>query len=365
MKLHENIRALRKNAGLTQEQLAEALGVTVGAVSKWETELTYPDIGMLPVLAEFFDVSLDVLMGYSPQSNSPERAVELIKKFRVEKDYESGVREAERALSRYPDHFQLVYASAELYKLKGLEQGDAADHCRALELMQRAERLFSQNRDNRISILALHRSQAEIYPFLGQYDKALEILERDNFDGIHNCAIGMLLSENFGEDRRALRYISESAISCLCELFRDVITYANLFERGGELAKAQAVLAWFLGVIGPLSPGESVTAYTKMEVWLHASAAVIAAKRRDPDAAETSLRMACAAARRFDAAPDYSYQAVPFYEGNESARFYDNIGVTAMDSVEKILRQNGANGEALLSIWTEICEQEEQFVKNT
>ena len=61
--LGENIRKLRKSQGLTQEQLAEVLGVTPGAVYKWEAKLSVPDINPILELARFFDTSVDVMMG--------------------------------------------------------------------------------------------------------------------------------------------------------------------------------------------------------------------------------------------------------------------------------------------------------------
>ena len=48
---------------LTQEQLAEKLGVSFQTVSRWETGTVYPDIELLPVLSEFFDVTVDKLIG--------------------------------------------------------------------------------------------------------------------------------------------------------------------------------------------------------------------------------------------------------------------------------------------------------------
>ena len=51
-KLAENIRAFRKQKGMTQEQLAEALGVTVGAVHKWETRLSTPELALIMELAD-------------------------------------------------------------------------------------------------------------------------------------------------------------------------------------------------------------------------------------------------------------------------------------------------------------------------
>ena len=57
MKLGGNIRAHRKARGLTQEQLAEVLGVTVGAVYKWEAQLSVPELSLIVELADFFDCS--------------------------------------------------------------------------------------------------------------------------------------------------------------------------------------------------------------------------------------------------------------------------------------------------------------------
>lgn len=59
----ENIKRLRLDRKLTQETLAEFLGVTFQSVSRWERGESYPDITLLPAIASFFDVSFDELMG--------------------------------------------------------------------------------------------------------------------------------------------------------------------------------------------------------------------------------------------------------------------------------------------------------------
>ena len=56
------ISTLRKEKGMTQLELAEKMGVTDKAVSKWERELSFPDINSIPKLAEIFEVSVDELM---------------------------------------------------------------------------------------------------------------------------------------------------------------------------------------------------------------------------------------------------------------------------------------------------------------
>lgn len=67
IKVGENIKRLRKVKGVTQEQIAEVLGISVTAVSKWERCETYPDITLLFPLAHYFGVTLDELMGYDEE----------------------------------------------------------------------------------------------------------------------------------------------------------------------------------------------------------------------------------------------------------------------------------------------------------
>ena len=56
------IATLRKQNGMTQLDLAEKMGVTDKAVSKWERDLSFPDVNSIPKLAEIFDISVDELM---------------------------------------------------------------------------------------------------------------------------------------------------------------------------------------------------------------------------------------------------------------------------------------------------------------
>lgn len=65
--LGKRIMRHRKRLGLTQEQLAEQLGVTAQAVSKWENDLSCPDIAMLPKLSKIFGITADQLLGSAPE----------------------------------------------------------------------------------------------------------------------------------------------------------------------------------------------------------------------------------------------------------------------------------------------------------
>lgn len=67
LNLSENLIRLRREKGVTQEELATFIGVTKASVSKWETGQSMPDILLLPLLAAYFDVTVDALLGYEPQ----------------------------------------------------------------------------------------------------------------------------------------------------------------------------------------------------------------------------------------------------------------------------------------------------------
>lgn len=86
IRLAENIRALRRQHRFTQEQLAESLGVTPGAVYKWEAGLSQPELAIIVELADLFDTSVDVLLGYEVKDNRRQTTAERLRRYRTEKD---------------------------------------------------------------------------------------------------------------------------------------------------------------------------------------------------------------------------------------------------------------------------------------
>jgi len=74
MILSEMIAKYRKTLGLTQEGLAQQLGVTNQAVSKWESDQCCPDIALLPALADIFGITIDTLFGREPKAQAAQSA---------------------------------------------------------------------------------------------------------------------------------------------------------------------------------------------------------------------------------------------------------------------------------------------------
>lgn len=104
--LGENIKRLRREKEITQETLADFLGVTFQSVSRWERNEGYPDITTLPVIARFFNISVDELLGVNKAENEEE-----IKKLLKEHDNltdEKLIWEAiNNLIEKYPNDFRV------------------------------------------------------------------------------------------------------------------------------------------------------------------------------------------------------------------------------------------------------------------
>ena len=116
LNLGKNIVYYRRKNGLTQDQLAEYIGVSKSSVSKWENNFTFPDIILLPQLAALFNISVDELMGYSPQL-SKERIKSLYNELALDmaKDPIKTYQRCQQLIKQYYSCFELLYYMAVLY----------------------------------------------------------------------------------------------------------------------------------------------------------------------------------------------------------------------------------------------------------
>ncbi len=108
--LGENIKKLRQEKGITQEVLADFLGVTFQSVSRWERGESYPDITMLPDIADFFKVSVDSLLGVNRAKNEEEITALLEEYDRLRNEWENQERKREILTvlqEKYPVDFRV------------------------------------------------------------------------------------------------------------------------------------------------------------------------------------------------------------------------------------------------------------------
>lgn len=110
------IAAKRRGKGITQDELAEYMGVTKASVSKWETAQSYPDITLLPQLAAFFNISIDELIGYLPQMTKGDikKTYNRLSHDFSYKPFDEVYKECQGIIKKYYSCFPLVFQMAVL-----------------------------------------------------------------------------------------------------------------------------------------------------------------------------------------------------------------------------------------------------------
>lgn len=125
IKLGEKIRELRKRDGRKQEDLAVALGVTNQAVSRWEANGGYPDIEMLPAIANYFHITIDQLFGYDGDRQAKLQSyIEQADQMSKCKDNALLVTFLRNTISEFPSEWQLQYRLANALTSMGHQKSE-------------------------------------------------------------------------------------------------------------------------------------------------------------------------------------------------------------------------------------------------
>ncbi len=355
MKLAQNIRAFRKDRSLTQEQLSEVLGVTAGAVYKWEAGLSVPDIELIVEMADFFDTSVDVLLGYEMKDNRLDATVKRLQEYRRQKD-RAGLAEAEKALKKYPHSFRIVNECASLYRAFGLENGDRDLLLRALALLEQALLLLGQNKDPQISEQTLYGKMAQIYLGLGEVEKGIELYKKHNGGGLYDPTIGQILAYSQRAEE-AMPFLSEAMAGIIADLIHTITGYSNVYAAAGDFTSAQAILRLGVDFFSGLREGNKPNFLDKMNSGFLAALAGTEYMAGQGDRARASLKRARDLAIFFDAAPSYDESDIRFIDRIEGASVHDDIGATAMDTIQNVV--NECENEAFRALWKQVKDQEE------
>lgn len=356
MKLADNIRKLRKERSLTQEQLAEVLGVTTGAVYKWEAKLSIPEIELIMEMADLFDTSVDVLLGYEMKDNRFEATVKRLREYRLKKD-RAGLAEAEKAIKKYPHSFKIVRECAVLYLGFGLESGDREMLFRALELSERSRLLLEQNTDPTISEQTIYGEMALTYLALDETDKATGLLKTHNAGGLFNHVIGHALSHGKDGDE-ALLFLSESLMGIIGEMMDTVLGYVNVYQARGDHASAQAIIRLGIGFFSALRDDGKPNYLDKATCGLLASLAASQFLAGQAEESKGSLEEAMRLAKLFDRAPSYDVNDIRFVDRIEGAGAYDDIGETAAKTVENVVQKY--KNTAFTALWRSVSGKENE-----
>lgn len=168
----------RRKRGVTQETLAEHMGVSKASVSKWETGAAYPDITLLPKLAAYFDLSIDALLCYEPQMTTEDirKLYRRLSHDFAEKPFPEVLEACRETAKQYFSCFPLLLQIGALMvnhcMLAGTPEQTAAVSKEALGLFQRVRQesgdtglIVQATNLEALCLLQLNRPQ-EVFPLL-------------------------------------------------------------------------------------------------------------------------------------------------------------------------------------------------------
>ena len=354
LSLSENIRRMRKERKMTQEKLAEALGVTVGAVYKWEAGLSQPELELIVEMADFFDTSVDVLLGYRMQDNRLEALTKRITELCRTMD-PAALTEIEKTLAKYPNSFRLVYESAGIYLAFGASNNDKTQLRRALELLEQARILLPQNDDPRISEASICNNMATAYLKLGEHEKGLQLLKDHNAGRVFSPEIGGYLAIFMDRPEEAVPFLSEALLDGISGLFTVIAGYVFLFRSRKDWESALAIVNWGLDLLTGIKT-EAADVMDKTRAEMLAVLAYVQARLGRTQESRDSLEKAAETALRFDSTPDYSLKSLRFAEHPEQVLIYDILGASACGTTAALLDLLG--DEVLTAQWKELTGNE-------
>ncbi len=179
IRIHTIIAKKRKEKGITQQQLADYLGVSKPAVSKWEAGKCFPDITLLPLIASFFDITIDELIGYKPQLTKDEinRLYQELCEAFATRPFEEVYNECQTYIKNYYSCWPFLLSMGVLF-LNHVSL--AADLNRQQQILQEAIDLFQRIIDEADDPRLLEQAEtlmAASFFYLKEPEKTIELLE--------------------------------------------------------------------------------------------------------------------------------------------------------------------------------------------
>lgn len=282
--LGKNLTTLRRRAGMTQEQLAEYLGVSKSSVSKWETGYAYPDICFLPLLAALFHTSVDELLGYEPQLTK-EQIRRLYHELAAQMAQDAGkALERTRALvKKYYSCFPFLYQMAILYMNHGMLFENRDEIIGEAYLLCR--RIQEESEDSVLVKDAVH-IEAQLLLLQGKYEQVLDLLGEEVKAIPQEGELIGISYQSMGNQEKAAEVFQVCIYQHLLYLLQDSVNYVvmNLDQEAGKetLRRIQAV--------ADLYQIDDLHFYTSIQISI--IAALWAVRRGDCEKAEQEIEKA-------------------------------------------------------------------------
>lgn len=263
MKLSENIRELRKEKNLRQEQLAEAMGVSTASVSKWETGQCAPELTVLMELADFFQVSMDTLVGHNLNGSHLGGLMTQLHTAVQNREETTAEHLCETILRCYPNDTGAVEVCADsYYRLFAYTDKEMyMERCIA-----QTKRLMDLKRgEPEKARIERYQTLGNQYAFLKRWDTAMEYYEQSNVGGCCNASIASCMLEQ-GETQDAVVMLSETLMKRMFSNYQAVHNLADGWLALGEKEKACAALEWLSHVMESMDYNSTLRMLTQVKL---------------------------------------------------------------------------------------------------
>lgn len=193
LQIGEVISKLRRDRGITQDELGTFMGVSTAAVSKWESSTSYPDITLLPKLAHFFGVSIDFLLSYKIELSKKEikTIFEECQTLFATANIEKAINISNKYVKKYNCCYDLKLKIAALFYMYSyaMDEKEMKKYC--IEIF---EDIIENSNKSHLIEQALYQ-MGVLYSSLGEFDKAEKALNRMNKGELNpNIALANLYS---------------------------------------------------------------------------------------------------------------------------------------------------------------------------
>ncbi len=330
------IKTLRKRDKRTQEDVAAALGITFQAVSRWESELAYPDIELIPAIANYFGVTIDELFGFEGKKEKMiDDIISKVNEYGYHDDTdgtwgEKSIALLREGLAQFPGDERLllklaavlwetgysrqmlsVYIDDEGYYRRNHETNSQNPYC--TESIQICENLSENAKDKEICY-AVNHLLIRLYCDIGQTDKAVSCAERMPY--MYRCRELAVCSACDGKEGEM--YLGEALLT-MTGIFANEVIHALLcnthhFESDLCIDKIKGVIQMFDVVCEDGNYGE----YYGNLVELYLFLAYVQWERNYHDDAFVSLDTAYEYSKKYESVCSGTQQ-------NYSAMFLKNI----------------------------------------
>jgi len=234
------IIAKRREKGITQDELAEYVGVSKASVSKWETGHSYPDITHLPVLASYFDITIDQLVDYSrqlPKAEIEKTYARLAASFASE-PFEDVITECEMLVKKYYSCYPLLLKIALLYINHAPMAADAERRTQILRtVIGLCERTVNDCRETGIVREAMVY-QAMCHMSVGEPSMVLELLDNDDLSIALYGTIIAQAHQMMGNVEKAKEIVQLELLQNLMSTFEGLLSHIRLNMDDFETARA-------------------------------------------------------------------------------------------------------------------------------